>query len=535
MLYSTTDAPLRDVFFVDRKTGWAVGDGGAILKTTDRGYTWSEITPSPTTADLNGVFFINENKGWAVGDSGTIAKYNAGSWSVTQITTPGSFSDVFFVSESTGYVTDGCAFTGDPANYRNLYKTTDSGATWVDLRVGDSDKIIYLFAVYFTDSNNGWVVGIDSGNNSTHAGKVFKTTNAGVDWIDVSPPTGEVADVEFWGVYFVDSNTGWVVGGNPDTGDGRVYYTSDGGTTWTRQYTTLPGELMFKDIHGASATALWAVDRGSISKFDGSTWVEEFYDPNTLGTIYFYGLYFKDEWNGWAVGGLSATKTGGPKRAIYKYVVDPYDLKQDRDIFITTSTQAAVSAAISGKNIQSDSTITFIDPTPGITISATLSATAPFKFELELTIQPTSIAKPGSYRFRVDNPSEGTFGTGDLQIRSTITIGEAEKKPVPVVSVYEAKPDGTPKNYYDPARDTQNPRVQFVSQTGTIIDVYVFDIYGKQVMKRTLEVKPGPVNVDLSRFTDDGFELSSGLYRVIVVAHGSPAGVVAKGSLIVHQ
>ena len=45
---------LYDVHFpVDTSTGYAVGDAGVILKTTDGGTTWASL-PSPTAADLRG-------------------------------------------------------------------------------------------------------------------------------------------------------------------------------------------------------------------------------------------------------------------------------------------------------------------------------------------------------------------------------------------------------------------------------------------------------------------------------------------------
>ena len=39
---------LNSVYFIDTNTGWAVGDDGTMLKTTDGGLTWSLI-PSGRT------------------------------------------------------------------------------------------------------------------------------------------------------------------------------------------------------------------------------------------------------------------------------------------------------------------------------------------------------------------------------------------------------------------------------------------------------------------------------------------------------
>ncbi|MFN5320741.1 MAG: WD40/YVTN/BNR-like repeat-containing protein, partial [Planctomycetota bacterium] len=98
------EAELRDIYFWDGNTGWAVGDCGTILKSSDGGLTWNEcqamrsiksqqrMTPemkvlvnlsrqaagseaekgveavaSPISATLNSVHFIDADRGWAIG------------------------------------------------------------------------------------------------------------------------------------------------------------------------------------------------------------------------------------------------------------------------------------------------------------------------------------------------------------------------------------------------------------------------------------------------------------------------------------
>ncbi|MHA1642296.1 MAG: WD40/YVTN/BNR-like repeat-containing protein [Promethearchaeota archaeon] len=64
-LNSPTTEDLRDIVFVDNKTGWIVGTSGTILHTTD-GFNWS-IQASGTSNDLETVDFINSTFGWAMG------------------------------------------------------------------------------------------------------------------------------------------------------------------------------------------------------------------------------------------------------------------------------------------------------------------------------------------------------------------------------------------------------------------------------------------------------------------------------------
>lgn len=51
-----TKTPLRKVFFVDRETGWAVGDLGTIVATCDGGKTWSVKRSGGTRVALLGIF-----------------------------------------------------------------------------------------------------------------------------------------------------------------------------------------------------------------------------------------------------------------------------------------------------------------------------------------------------------------------------------------------------------------------------------------------------------------------------------------------
>jgi len=53
---------LYSVYFTDSNTGWAVGDFGAILKTTDGGTSWT-LQSSGTTNDLESVYFTDSNTG----------------------------------------------------------------------------------------------------------------------------------------------------------------------------------------------------------------------------------------------------------------------------------------------------------------------------------------------------------------------------------------------------------------------------------------------------------------------------------------
>ena len=66
---------LNAVIFTDLNIGFAVGDSGTILKTTDGGGSWL-IQTSGTSNALRGVSFIDLNIGTAVGDSASNPQNN---------------------------------------------------------------------------------------------------------------------------------------------------------------------------------------------------------------------------------------------------------------------------------------------------------------------------------------------------------------------------------------------------------------------------------------------------------------------------
>ncbi len=68
---SGTEVTLLSVYFQNVGVGWAVGAGGAILRTSDGGKRWRPVS-SGTTVLLTNVSFADASHGWVVGADGTI-------------------------------------------------------------------------------------------------------------------------------------------------------------------------------------------------------------------------------------------------------------------------------------------------------------------------------------------------------------------------------------------------------------------------------------------------------------------------------
>jgi len=117
---------LNDVYFIDNLTGWAVGDSGTVINTTNGGQAWT-VQTSGTTLNLTNVNFIDAMNGYAVGgflNNGNVALKTidgGANWSAITVGNTGlSYNDVEFSSVSNGIV-----ITRD-----SVYSTSDSGVTW---------------------------------------------------------------------------------------------------------------------------------------------------------------------------------------------------------------------------------------------------------------------------------------------------------------------------------------------------------------------------------------------------------------------
>ncbi|HKC36652.1 MAG TPA: YCF48-related protein, partial [Chitinophagaceae bacterium] len=66
---------LRKIYFIDAANGFAVGDNGTIIKSTDGGNSWQRMQV-PTENLLNDCAVINKDLIYVVGFRGTILKYS---------------------------------------------------------------------------------------------------------------------------------------------------------------------------------------------------------------------------------------------------------------------------------------------------------------------------------------------------------------------------------------------------------------------------------------------------------------------------
>jgi photosystem II stability/assembly factor-like uncharacterized protein len=163
--------------FTDTLNGWAVGDSGKIVHTSDGGSSWHQQN-STINLFIEDIFFLNKRLGWAIAN------------------------DYFFFGTT-------------------ILKTTNGGINWSADRFPDSSKIIYT--VYYLDSLNGFLAG--------YSGALLRTTDAGNSWNQMYIDSNIVSHFPIEKVSFINPQFGVACGGVIDI-SGVIWYSTNFGSTW---------------------------------------------------------------------------------------------------------------------------------------------------------------------------------------------------------------------------------------------------------------------------------------------------------------
>ena len=168
---SLKDRSLYDVAFVDPQHGWAAGDTGFVLTTTDSGASWSEQT-APAEA-VWGLQFVDTTHGWAWADDGTLLTTIDGGthWGVVP-TRIDDAAGVSFVDPLDGWLArtgGGVLHTADgggisPATDCKVTRTSRKGWwPWnnapVTLTLTDVDDGLGLGTTEHRVNNDAWTAG----------------------------------------------------------------------------------------------------------------------------------------------------------------------------------------------------------------------------------------------------------------------------------------------------------------------------------------------------------------------------------------
>lgn len=208
-----------DIEIVDGSTCLISGYPEAILKSNDKGENWTSIAGQNINEEIGLLSFVNENIGYSChyggGITNKILKTVDGGYNWTTINTESGIDNS--IIEAFSFVSEENGFRGGWYN-PHLAKSTDGGTNWDFVSYTDSSPWaqIYDFHIEQNQPNTyyacGWhetiIKSVDGGNNWAFLPSVLSTFES------------------FYGIYFIDDFTGWIVGSN-----GTILKTTNGGGT----------------------------------------------------------------------------------------------------------------------------------------------------------------------------------------------------------------------------------------------------------------------------------------------------------------
>lgn len=237
--------------FLNANTGWAAGDKGAVIKTTDGGSTWTPQYVN-TSLNVNEIHFPDSLYGYCGGGSDMYSTSNSGfTWTVKYRFPNNTISALHMFDRDSGLIA-----VSNGTNSSKLYKTVNKGSMWtliLNNTAGDINDI------HLMPNGNGIVAGTN--------GLVMKTTDYGNTWttlsigtaddlFDVSMPTNNDIYLATTNTIYISTDGGVNFSPIPNPGQlnganllsidfgnglkgvagceyGNVYSTDDGGATWS--------------------------------------------------------------------------------------------------------------------------------------------------------------------------------------------------------------------------------------------------------------------------------------------------------------
>ncbi|MEA4981100.1 MAG: YCF48-related protein, partial [Paludibacter sp.] len=255
--HGLTTKNLYSIHFATNLVGFAGGLSATVLKTTDGGATWFDISANLpaiitsyaqySTQEINDFYFLNANTGFAVGYNGIILKTNDGgtSWNFSGSLGAGTYRSVWFVDPTTGFIA---------SHGKKIKKTVNGGENWADW-VSEETTFNHFFEIRFFNATTGVAIG--------DGGVIFRTVDAGESWTraTVTP----AASGQLWGLEIVSENVGYASGQS-----GQIYVTNDAGVSWSKQETNLPTAIYRGMAHSKDSVVIAVGDGGLIMRLNGS-------------------------------------------------------------------------------------------------------------------------------------------------------------------------------------------------------------------------------------------------------------------------
>ncbi|RYZ24030.1 MAG: hypothetical protein EOO16_02380 [Chitinophagaceae bacterium] len=237
------DNNISKVSFFTPAKGWIGSTGTAsdwIGYTSDSGHTFARKPITLGNVDLNG-YAVNLTFGFSVngvqafsedtvlvfGDYGFVPAilHSTNGGNTFKLVFHSQYNQFQLRTGITDMIFPGVGSTGYAVDADRILRSTDRGKTWSAVYTSPG---IYFNSLEAPDANNVFAF-----NNVYGDSRILRGTNGGTIWQPVSIPNNNWA-TRLTYVHFLTSQKGWL-GLTQNSQGGEIYYTTNGGTTWSLQ------------------------------------------------------------------------------------------------------------------------------------------------------------------------------------------------------------------------------------------------------------------------------------------------------------
>jgi photosystem II stability/assembly factor-like uncharacterized protein len=265
---SGVTAALRCVSNIDATVAWSCGASGTVIRTTDGGYNWENLTGIPSNVTLINIFGIDQDHALTAGYSGTstnvyYTETGGVLWNLVFTQANGFIDGIWMKSSQQGIM------VGDPVGGRwSLWKTNNGGVNWdsTGLFLPQSGTEAGWNSSIWADSNQIWF--------GTNNNRIYYSSNHGANWVVQS--TGSEQNSYMVTFRLPDRQYG-LAGGN------TLLLTSNGGQNWENVTTTGTGIFNGAAITSAYMSIGWYIRSSNTiyrSWFPFNNWIADYTAPS---------------------------------------------------------------------------------------------------------------------------------------------------------------------------------------------------------------------------------------------------------------
>jgi hypothetical protein len=191
---SSSIGSISQLKMLDANNGWAA-TSSAVLKTSDGGQQWTDVTPADWEATDNqsdqkndgvsAAFFLDVNDAWMVSSNANTVGDQIASTAVASTQTPNIQIQVQVYVRA----------------------TIDGGRTWMDAHPIQVTNLSLIYPPDFINQHEGWLaLTTTSSDGKRHDGHIYHSTDGGITWQEVSTIIGVSESDSLSGLIMVSSS-----------------------------------------------------------------------------------------------------------------------------------------------------------------------------------------------------------------------------------------------------------------------------------------------------------------------------------------